>query len=134
MNETLAQDALTALIQAGQFIGWTCRLDYEQAIVLTNDLWKARAKGVPLNCFLLATSPDFKKTDAAEKTPREIILLRVTGSAPLPLDDEMLSAKIQNLKACISQAAGNEAAAAAAGEFQFGGLACRILGTFYLSD
>ena len=134
MNETLAQDALTALIQAGQFIGWTCRLDYEQAIVLTNDLWKARAKGVPLNCFLLATSPDFKKTDAAEKTPREIILLRVTGSAPLPLDDEMLSAKIQNLKACTSQAAGNEAAAAAAGEFQFGGLACRILGTFYLSD
>jgi hypothetical protein len=133
-NEPPAPDPLAALIQAGQFIGWTCSLDYEQAVVLTNDVWKARAKGVPLNCFLLATAPDSKITGTAEKSPREIILLRVTGSAPLPLDNETLAVKVQKLKASDSQAAGNAAAVAAAGEFQFGGLACRILGTFYLQD
>src|ERR1017187_1598395 len=127
MNETPAQDPLADLIQPGQFIGWTCQLDYEKAVVLTSDDWKARAKGVPHNCFLLAVN-------AAENAPREIILLRVTGSAALPLDDEMLSAKISKLKASNSKAEGNESAAAAAGEFQFGGLACRILGTFYLQD
>ena len=134
MNETAAQDLLAALIQEDQFVGWTCQLDYEKAVVLTNDLWKARAKGVPLNCFLLATSSDFKKTEASLKATREIILLRVTGSAPLPLDDQTLSAKIQNLKAHNSRLAGTESAIAGSGEYQFGGLGCRILGTFYLQD
>jgi len=90
LKETPAADPLAALIQEGQFIGWTCRLDYEKAVVLTHDLWKARARGVPLNCFLLATAADFKKADGPEKPAREIILLRVTGSASLPLDDETL--------------------------------------------
>jgi hypothetical protein len=134
MNATPAPDALAALIQEEQFIGWTCQLDYEKAVVLTSDLWKARAKGVPHNCFLLALAADFKKPDALETASREIILLRVTGSAPLPLDDETLSAKIQKLKAASSKSEGNESAAASMGEFQFGGLGCRILGTFYLSD
>ena len=134
MNETPAPDPLAALIQEGQFIGWTCQLDYEKAVVLNNDLWKARAKGVPLNCFLLATAADFKRAEGLEKSPREIILLRVTGSAPLPLDDETLSAKIQNLKAHNSKSAGTDSAVAGSGEFQFGGLGCRILGTFYLQD
>ena len=48
------RNPLSSLIQEGQFIGWTCRLDYEQAVVLTCDQWKARARGVPHNCFLLA--------------------------------------------------------------------------------
>ena len=134
LKETPAADPLAALIQEGQFIGWTCRLDYEKAVVLTHDLWKARARGVPLNCFLLATAADFKKADGPEKPAREIILLRVTGSASLPLDDETLSAKIQNLKAHNSKSAETESAVAGSAEFQFGGLACRILGTFYLSD
>src|ERR1700733_4340743 len=108
-NVTPAPDPLAALVQEDQFIGWTCRLDYESAVVLTNDLWKARAKGVPNNCFLLAAASDLKKADAADKLSREIILLRVTGSATLPLDDETLRAKIQNLKACSSRSAGNEA-------------------------
>src|ERR1039457_222862 len=132
-NETPAPDSLAALIQEDQFIGWTCQLDYEKAVVLTSDAWKARARGVPHNCFLLAAAAGFKNPDASENSSREIIFLRVTGSAPLPFDDETLQAKIQKLKASNSQSEGNESAAAVAGEFQFGGLGCRILGTFYLS-
>ena len=56
VNELLQQDSLVQLIQPDQFVGWTYRIDYETAIVLTNDLWKSRARGVPHNCFLLATS------------------------------------------------------------------------------
>ena len=33
MNEI--KNPLAALIQEKQFIGWTCRMDYEQAVVLT---------------------------------------------------------------------------------------------------
>jgi hypothetical protein len=129
MNEP---NPLSALIQEGQFIGWTCQLDYEQAVVLTSDLWKARARGVPHNCFLLAAGPD--RLDAAQNPPGEIILLRVTGSAPLPLDHETLLARVRNLKASQYPPVEPGSAVPTDGEFQFGGLACRILGTFYLQD
>ena len=134
MNATPAQDLLTALIQPGQFIGWTCQLDYEKAVVLTSDQWKARARGVPHNCFLLAAPPDLGKRSAAETASGEIILLRVTDSAPLPLEDEALQAKIRNLKTRQFPPAESEPIAASGHEFQFGGLACRILGTFYLQN
>ena len=133
MNAAPAQDSLTALIQEGQFIGWTCQLDYEKAVVLTSDLWKARARGVPHNCFLLA-APGASPADPAGNSPGEIILLRVTGAAPLPLEDETLQAKIRNLKACKFPPTEAEAAVVTSHEFQFGGLGCRILGTFYLQD
>src|SRR5665213_3569622 len=94
MNEI--KNPLAGLIQENQFIGWTCRMDYEQAVVLTSDDLKAKAKGVPLHCFLLATSFDPKKS--GDEAAGEIILLRVTGSAPLPLDDELLQRKAELLK------------------------------------
>ncbi len=134
MNTTPVQNSLAALIQEGQFIGWTCQLDYEKAVVLTCDLWKARARGVPHNCFLLAAPAGFSQEATAEKTPDEIILHRVTGSAPLPAEDETLQSKIRNLKARQFPPGETEPAAVAGGDFQFGGLGCRILGTFYLQD
>jgi len=133
MNTTPVQNSLAALIQEGQFIGWTCQFDYEKAVVLTCDLWKARARGVPHNCFLLAAPAGFSQ-EAKEKPPDEIILLRVTGSALLPADDETLQAKIRNLKARQFPPGETEPAAVAGGDFQFGGLGCRILGTFYLQE
>ncbi|HEX9045524.1 MAG TPA: DUF87 domain-containing protein, partial [Verrucomicrobiae bacterium] len=125
MHNAPASDLLSALIQPSQFIGWTCQIDYENVVVLVGDTWKAQARGVPPNCFLLAVNP-------AENPPREIILFRVTGAAALPSDAETLTARIQKLKSGNSKAEVNEAMAAAAAEFQFGGLACRILGTFYV--
>ena len=124
----ITQNSLSALIQEGQFIGWTCQLDYEHAVVLTSDEWKARARGVPHNCFLLA-APSSGRQPGAEHEPGEIILLRVTGAAPLPLDHETLQARIRNLMARPFPSVDSSD-----GEFQFGGLGCRILGTFYLQD
>jgi hypothetical protein len=134
MNSAPAQDSLAALIQAGQFIGWTCQLDYEKAVVLTCDLWKSRAKGVPHNCFLLAAASEPGPAGGAEKNSREIILLRVTGPAALPSDPDTLQAKIRNLETRRFPRAESDSPATSAAGFQFGGLGCRILGTFYIQD
>lgn len=131
INEMLEKDPLAQLIQEDQFIGWTFRLDYETAIVLTNDLWKSRAKGIPHNCFLLATAMDQKKLADSKEVDRALVLLRVVGSAALPMDDKLIQAKIENLKDRTSTAAGRELDDLTKGELQFGGLECRILGTFF---
>ena len=122
---TESKNPLAQLLQENQFVGWTCRLDYEHATVLTNDDLKARAKGVPLHCFLLATALN-PKSDVADG---EVVLLRVIGSAPLPQADELLARKAEQLKNRELKIAGGDSPKI---EFQFGGLLCRVLGTFYL--
>ena len=124
-NQTPQAGAMDGLIQNGQFVGWVYQLDYEQALILTRDDWKLRARGVPLHCFLVAAAGT-EKADA----PREILLLRVTGPAALPQDDEAARAKIE---ACQGRAA-DQARDDTKDEFQFGGLKCRVLGTFYERD
>src|SRR5689334_6619717 len=126
VNELLQSDPLAELIQENQFIGWTYRIDYETAIVLTNDLWKSRARGVPHNCFLLATSLDPKKLAETKESGREVILLRVVGASALPMDDKLIHAKIENLKDRTSSTAGRELDDLTKSELQFGGLECRI--------
>ena len=54
----MQKDPLAQLIQEDQFVGWVFQIDYEKAVVLTNDVWKTQANGIPRNCFLLATSID----------------------------------------------------------------------------
>jgi hypothetical protein len=132
MNETPQKDPLSRLIQEDQFIGWTYHVDYEKALVFTNDAWKTRAKGVPHNCFLLATSLDPKKQADAGEMAREIVLLRVTGAVALPLDGNLLQTKIENLKERKAASAGGRLDSFAKDELQYGGLQCRILGTFYM--
>ena len=118
---TVATDPLARLIQPLQFVGWLGAADFAHALVLTSDVWKTQAKGVPHNCFLLAV--------AAGQTPEEILLLRVTGSAVPPAEAE-LQAKLEKLKARTPASGG----ALSVEEFQFGLLRCRVLGTFYVSD
>jgi Helicase HerA, central domain len=126
--ETAAPDLLGQLIQKKQFIGWLCDVDYESAMVLTRDDWKAQAQGVPHNCFLVATAVD------AGKSISEVLLLRVTGSAPLPTDETVAGLKVEKLKQRPAEsAAGAAFTDLTAEQFQLGGLRCRVLGTFYIS-
>ncbi len=126
-NETPA-DALARLIQENQFVGWVYQLDYEQALVLTNDAWKERARGVPQNCFLLAAPA------GPVQAAGEIVLLRVIGATPLPIDDKVALAKIENCKQRSPKPAENQAGTATPDEFRYGGLRCRVLGAFYLRE
>ncbi len=120
-NKSSNTGPLEGLIQEDHFVGWVYQMDYEHALILTNDAWKLAAKGVPQNCFLVAGS--LQNQD-------EIVLLRVTGPASLAAEDKTMQAKIES---CKSRKA-NQAAHAARDDSQFGGLQCRVLGTFYLRD
>jgi hypothetical protein len=121
----MQKDPLAQLIQEDQFVGWVCQIDYEKAVVLTNDVWKSQANGIPRNCFLLATLIDPGEPAA------EVILLRVMGSALLPVDDKLIRAKIEDFKNRAVNTIGQEMDNLTKSEIRFGGLACRIPGTFY---
>lgn len=136
-NPILMHDPLAKLIQSENFIGWTYSIDYEYALVMTNDLWKAQALGVPHNCFLIATSIDPNHFSQTPEEDKEIILLRVLGSTKLPQDDDLVRTKIDFFQQRSSVYGNNverEIDDITQNQLQFGGLQCRVLGTFFTDD
>ena len=134
-NRIVQGDPLPQLIDQASFVGWVYHIDYENASVMTNDLWKARANGVPHNSFLLAASFDpagYAQTRLAQK---EVILLRVIGSAKLPMDDDLVRTKIEHFQEREDSRPGTgELDDLTRNQLQFNGLLCRVLGTFYAND
>ena len=131
----LAKDELLTLIQKENFVGWIYSIDYEKALVITNDLWKSNVKGIPHNSFLLATAFEPDKYGEAEEADKEVILLRVIGSCRLPQDDDMIKTKIdnyQNKTGVFNDESGFDSLTR--NRLQFGGLECRVLGTFYMKQ
>lgn len=127
------KDELQKLIQKDNFVGWVYSIDYEKALVITNDLWKSNVKGIPHNSFLLATSFEPDKYGEADEQDKEVVLLRVIGSSRLPQDDDMIRTKIDNYQNKIgvfNDSMGFDTLTR--NKLQFGGLECRVLGTFYM--
>lgn len=136
INSILRKDFLPSLIQPENFVGWTYGIDYETALVMTNDLWKAKSLGIPHNCFLVAATFDPEKFASTPPEDQEVILLRVIGSAKLPQDDDLVRTKIDFFKdqKSIFGTPDREIDDITQNELQFGGLKCRVLGTFYVDD
>lgn len=136
INLVLRNDILPRLVQNKNFVGWSYSIDYEYALVMTNDLWKFRALGIPHNCFLVATSlnPDNMANTPGED--QEVILLRVIGSAKLPQDDDLVRTKIQYFqeRKDIFPNEERDIDDITLNQLQFGGLRCRVLGTFFTAD
>lgn len=133
INQILKSDPLIQLIQKENFVGWTYSIDYQRALVMTNDLWKFKALGIPHNCFLLATTfepESYAKTPDAEK---EVLLLRVVGSCKLPQDDDLVRTRIDHFQGQPDQSNPRDYDEITQNQMQFGGLDCRVLGTFYTS-
>ncbi|MGZ3747745.1 MAG: ATP-binding protein [Pseudobdellovibrionaceae bacterium] len=136
--ETILQsDPLISMVQKDNFVGWIYSINYQSALVMTNDLWKYRSLGVPHNCFLIATAVDPAKPDSIHNDDKEVILLRVVGSAKLPSDDELIRTKIDLFQhqTSIDGTSGlgkKEYDDITLAKMQFGGLECRVLGTFYI--
>lgn len=134
IDQLLKQQKLLKLIQAANFVGWVYYIDYGKAHVMTNDLWKAQASGIPHNCFLVAATfnPDrFSQTPEEEK---EVILLRVVGSVKLPQDDDLIRAKIdyfQQQTGIFGDTNPRDYDDITRNQLQFGGLECNVLGTFF---
>lgn len=135
INEALKSDPLVKLIYKQTFIGWVYSIDYDHALVMTNDLWKAQAQGLPHNSFLIASSfnpEQFKDTPEIE---REVILLRVISSAKLPQDDDLIRTKIDNRQEQSNiYGRDRDYDDITRNQLQFGGLKCRVLGTFYIKE
>ena len=137
LNKLENTDILKILIQKDNFAGWVYSINYENALVITNDDWKLKVNGIPHNCFLIASSFDPDKYSEIEEIDKQIILLRVIKSSKLPQDDEMIKTKIegfQKQKASFNEYENEDYDVYTKSRMQYSGLECRVLGTFYMKD
>ena len=135
INEITKEDSLVKLIQNGNEVGKIYSIDYESALVLTNDIWKRKVNGVPQNSFLIATNINPDTYSQQNEFDKEIILLRVIGSCKLPQDDDNIRTKLDSIQ--DSTSFGNESQPfdkLTQHMLQFSGLQCRVLGTFYMKN
>lgn len=135
INAILGDNPLSQLIQKDNFIGFVYGIDYDRALVMTNDYWKSRAKGIPHNCFLIGATFDTDRFAGVDEADKEVILLRVIGSAKLPQDDDMVRTKIDHFQGQTNlnyELNERDLDDLTLNKLQFGGLECRVLGTFYL--
>lgn len=107
------------------FVGHLYDLNYEMTNVLVNDHHKSIVKGVPHGCFLMAiyTNAVSKKTEG--------ILLRVIGVAEIPQKKEIIESITDSYIAQKEARSGLEPDVYTRHFYQFGGLSCRVLGTFF---
>jgi len=120
-------------------VGGIYTMGYDECLVLTNDLWKKQAGGVPQHCFLLATA--MVPGQAPEVEDEEIILLRVIGPAALPAEAELVQVREQAMRDLVVARGAAAASSSPAildvltrNEIQFSGIRAKILGTFYDTD
>jgi len=107
------------------FVGRPFYFDFSRMKLLSNDHWKEKVGGIAAGAFLVAVY------DNAGNNP-EIVLLRVLGPTTLPSDSDVVASMVEHYK---ESASSDTSAATLDGytrfEFQFSGLECRVLGSFY---
>lgn len=136
----VAQDlVIQRLLSYATLVGGIYTMGYDECLVLTNDLWKKQAGGVPQHCFLLATA--MTPGHAPDVEDEEIILLRVIGPAALPAEAELVQVREQAMREMVVTRGASVAAASPAildvltrNEIQFSGMKAKVLGTFYDAD
>ena len=107
------------------FVGRPFYIDYGKLHVLVNDKHKQDVGGIPEGCFLLCSYD-------REKSPTEVVLVRVLGPTKLPTDQDVIAAMVDYYKESAPTASVDSPLDSFTRyEFQFSGLECRVLGTFY---
>lgn len=142
-DEQPSEDAKTIfsrLIQKEQYVGDLYSINYEEGKVLVHDFHRQKVGGIPSLCFLLATRLD--PTDEIHKIDYKdedssIILLRVMDSAQIPQDREAEKVKVENAQRVSGETnkhwdADDMMDYKTRHVFSFAGVACRIIGTFFL--
>ena len=107
------------------FVGRPFYFDFSRMKLLSNDHWKEKVGGIAAGAFLVAVY------DNAGTNP-EIVLLRVLGPTTLPSDSDVVASMVEHYK----ESAGSDTPVDKLDsytrfEFQFSGLECRVLGSFY---
>lgn len=135
VENVVSDNKLCKLIQEQNFVGWVYSINYDKALLMTNDAWKEKVKGIPHNSFLVATNLNVKEYASSNEIDREVILLRVVNSCKLPQDDEIIKTKIDNYQNQEEvDGVDKNYDIITRNKMQFGGLECRVLGTFYLKN
>jgi hypothetical protein len=106
------------------FVGRPFYLDFDRLRLMSNDKWKQTVGGVPAGAFLLALYNGEPDVD-------EAILLRVLKPTKLPTDDDVVMAMVDHYKESPTAGSGAPLDSYTRAEFQFSGLECRVIGTFY---
>lgn len=135
---TLLETTLLAEDRAVR-IGAIQTLDYDRAVVITHDRWKADTGGIPQFSYLLATA---RELGQGEGDDDEVLLLRVEGTAPLSLERDLLGVREEALRDALSRQHSPSPSVVldvdldpfTRNRVSFTGLNCRILGTFYEDD
>ena len=120
-------------------IGYVYGMSFTEAMVLTNDAWKERVAGIPHNSFLIGAGFDPGNYAHAHELDREVVLLRVLEPAALPSDRDLIKAVVEhNQRRTKEEVFGTDQHdghdPVTHSELQFGGIKCRILGTFFMQD
>jgi hypothetical protein len=105
------------------FVGRSFYLDFDRLKLMSNDSWKHKVNGVPAGAFLLALYTGEADVD-------EAILLRVLKPTKLPTDDDVVGAMVEHYKETPTDD-GHPLDSFTRAEFQFSGLECRVIGSFY---
>lgn len=137
-DEITKTDSLVSLIQTKNYVGRIYSINYEDALVLTNDKWKKDVNGIPQNSFLIATSIEPENYAKSDDFDKEIILLRVNGACKLPQDDDNIRTKLDQIENRTSNSSSRDTSekpdVLTQNLLQFSGLQCRVLGTFYMKN
>ncbi|MBO9496482.1 DUF87 domain-containing protein [Thalassotalea sp. G20_0] len=141
------RNPLTALIDVDRHVGFAISVNFEEAVILSNDYWKEMVGGLPMNSFVLASA--FYSGNYAEtpKIDREVLLLRVMGPADMPMDrtriDAMIDSYTKRTQVERARQSGRDTFEFdeydgfdkfTHTELQFGAIRCRIVGSFYLKN
>lgn len=139
LQQVISDNPLTRLIGKidEAFVGYVYRLSYDECLIQTNDFFKQAVNGIPHNSFLLAAGFDPAEFQKTEEIDREVVLLRVLGPSPLPQDGDMVRTRIEHHQRRLDSerlpATTNDGLdPMTASELQWGGMKCRVIGTFFM--
>ena len=133
----LIGDFSTATAIDRSFVGYVYKLSYLECLIQTNDAFKQKVGGIPHNSFLIATGFNPQSFSKAPDMDREVVLLRVLEPVALPQDADLVKTRIEHHQRRLETERlpgdGHDGLdPITADELQWGGIRCRVIGTFYL--
>ena len=134
LESSRASTPLAKLVNSGcKAVGGIFRLDYTRAVVLTDDWRKTQAGGVPHGAFLLAAA-GVQTSEGFALDDEELILLRVSGTAPLPNESDLVQTRLAVVRDAGDSGKGFDEVTdeLTRNELQQSAFDCDVIGTFYV--